>query len=262
MTRTYALLGSLCVGLACANLARPPALVFALLAVAAATGALAATGETRPIALAALLVVVGWWWGSARLEQIDRSPLRGVVGTAERALVEVTAPPRVGRFGIRVSATMLRFGRLSPREPVLLQLPVGRSPPLGGRLEVLGELALPRGPSNGFDERTWLRRHGVHVVLRGDRWRLVGRRGGLGGLADALHRHLASVVARGLRGERRGVVEGVVLGEDQALSDALRQSFRASGLYHLLAPGAKGQNAQRRYAEETQREVRRLHQSK
>jgi competence protein ComEC len=34
---------------------------------------------------------------------------------------------------------------------------------------------------------------------------------------------------------RRGVIEGVVLGEDQGLSDGLRQDFRASGLYHLLA---------------------------
>jgi competence protein ComEC len=31
------------------------------------------------------------------------------------------------------------------------------------------------------------------------------------------------------------VIEGVVLGEDGDLSDTLRQRFRASGLYHLLA---------------------------
>src|SRR5438067_2461226 len=67
-----------------------------------------------------------------------------------------------------------------------------------------------------------------------------GRRGGLAGIADALHRRLARVVGRGLHGERRAVVEGVVLGEDQGLSDNLRQSFRASGLYHLLA--VSGQN--------------------
>ena len=35
----------------------------------------------------------------------------------------------------------------------------------------------PRGPSHGFDERTWLRRRGVPVVLRVDEWRVVGRRG-------------------------------------------------------------------------------------
>jgi competence protein ComEC len=36
------------------------------------------------------------------------------------------------------------------------------------------------------------------------------------------------------------VLEGIVLGEDEGLSDGLRTSFRASGLYHLLA--VSGQN--------------------
>jgi competence protein ComEC len=44
----------------------------------------------------------------------------------------------------------------------------------------------------------------------------------------------------GLRGERRALLEGVVLGDDQGLSDDLRRDFRASGLYHLLA--VSGQN--------------------
>jgi competence protein ComEC len=43
-----------------------------------------------------------------------------------------------------------------------------------------------------------------------------------------------------LHGARRGVVLGVVLGDEQGLDDSLRQSFRASGLYHLLA--VSGQN--------------------
>jgi len=78
------------------------------------------------------------------------------------------------------------------------------------------------------------------VVLRADRWRQIGRRGGLGGLADGLRRRLAGSVARGLHGERRGIVEGVILGDEQSLSDEVRQRFRASGLYHLLA--VSGQN--------------------
>jgi competence protein ComEC len=107
-------------------------------------------------------------------------------------------------------------------------------------LEVRAEARLPRGPSHGFDERTWLKRRGVHVVLAGDRWRVVGHRHGLGGLGDRLHSWLARSVSGSLHGERRGVLLGVVLGEEQGISDRLRQDFRASGLYHLLA--VSGQN--------------------
>ena len=51
---------------------------------------------------------------------------------------------------------------------------------------------------------------------------------------------LAHAVANGLHGERRGVLLGVVLGDEQGFSERLRTDFRASGLYHLLA--VSGQN--------------------
>ena len=80
----------------------------------------------------------------------------------------------------------------------------------------------------------------MHVVLAGGAWRQVGRRGGIPGLADRLRAYMARTLAPGLHGERRAVLAGVVLGEDEGLSDELRDSFRASGLYHLLA--VSGQN--------------------
>src|SRR5438132_319833 len=61
---------------------------------------------------------------------------------------------------------------------------------------------------------------------------VVGERGGL---ADRRHAWLARASTPGLAGERRAVLQGVVLGEVGGLSDTLRQRFRASGLYHLLA---------------------------
>jgi competence protein ComEC len=119
-------------------------------------------------------------------------------------------------------------------------LPLQRPPPQGAILEGIGEVTAPRPASNGFNERVWLRRHGMHVVLRLGTWTIVGHRGGVGGIADRLRAWLAGSVARGLRGERAAVLEGVVLGDDGGLSDSLRQRFRASGLYHLLA--VSGQN--------------------
>jgi competence protein ComEC len=229
---------AVCLGLAASNALRAPAFVcLALMAVAILAGGL---GTDTRFALVIGLAVIGWWWGSVRLDQLDRSRLVAYVDTAERSILVVTGEPRRSRFELRIPAQVRRFGGLRPHEDVLLELPLGRSPPQGGVIDTVVTVRRPRGPQNGFDERTWLRRHGVHVVLRAERWRLVGRRGGLGGIADALRRDLAGSIAPGLTGERRGIVEGVVLGDEQSLSETLRQRFRASGLYHLLA--VSGQN--------------------
>jgi competence protein ComEC len=234
----HAACAALCVGLALPNLLRA-SVGLAVLAVAAVTGAAALHAERRMLVVFAI-AVGGWCWGSARLDVLDRSPLSARIGTAERVRVVVTGPPRRGRFDLRAPGVVLRLGALQPHEPVLLRLPLGRAPPQGAILYAVGELTPPRPPKNGFDERAWLRRHGVHAVLRLDTWKIVGRRGGLGGIADRLRSWLAGSVARGLRGERAAVLEGVVLGDDGGLSDELRRRFRASGLYHLLA--VSGQN--------------------
>jgi competence protein ComEC len=205
---------------------------------AAASLAAAATAAPRHAALALAglaMAALGWGWGGVRLAEIDHSVLAPRIGTAEHAVVEIQEPPRRGAFELRMRALVLRWGDLRPREPVQLELPLGRAPPQGARLSLVGVLRAPRGPSHGFDERTWLRRHGVHAVLRASRWQVVGRRRGLGGVADRLHAWLAGASVPGLGGLRRGVIEGVVLGEDEGLPEGLRQDFRASGLYHLLA---------------------------
>jgi hypothetical protein len=64
-----------------------------------------------------------------------------------------------------VPARLIRFGSLRAGEAVMLELPVGRSPPQGAILELDARLQRPRPASHGFDERTWLRRHGIHVVV-------------------------------------------------------------------------------------------------
>ena len=210
------------------------------LAVGSSFLAAIALPDQRVLLGALALLLAGWCWGSARLNAIDRSPLTRLIGTAEHAQVVVTSPPRSSRFAIRTQAELHRFGGLRVSEPVLVELPVGRSPAQGDVLDVLGVLAPPKGPENGFDERTYLRRHGIHVVLRGDRWRITGRRGGLGGVADELRAFVTRGLSHGSVGEHRAVLLGVVLGADEGLSQDLRDRFRASGLYHLLA--VSGQN--------------------
>ena len=59
-------------------------------------------------------------------------------------------------------------------------------------------------------------------------------------MADRLRGSVAASLATLPPGERRAVLAGVALGEDEGLEQGLRDSFRASGLYHLLA--VSGQN--------------------
>jgi len=226
--------------MASANVARLPLLGAVVGAGLLLVAAAVADEALRPSLLAASLLLAGWWWGGARLDALDRSVLLSRVDTAERSLLVTTGPARSSRFQVRVPAQVKRFGRLRFREAVLLELPLGRAPPQGSLLEAVVTVRLPRPAKGGFDERTWLRHQGIHVVLRADRWTIVGRRGGLAGLGDRLRSALAHSIARGLHGARRGVVAGVVLGDEQALSEGLRNRFRASGLYHLLA--VSGQN--------------------
>ena len=237
----YVLAGAACAGLAAANAVRGAgAVVVALAGTSALACAAAADPLLRVALLSVALVLVGWWWGSARLDAIDSSVLVGRVGEAALAVAVVTGPARGGEFDLRVPARLVRFGDVRLDEAVLLDLPVGRSPPQGAIVAVGARVRLPRTAADGFDERTWLRRHGVHVVLLGREWRIVGHRGGIGGYADRVRAWLARGVAPGLSGERRAVLEGIVLGEDEGLTPELRTSFRASGLYHLLA--VSGQN--------------------
>jgi len=220
MRTAYLLPVALCVGCALSLVLRP-ALVPAVVVVCVGTLA-------RPhLALALLLVAGGWWWGSERIRALDRSVLAAQIGTAERTIVETQEPAHVTRFAVRVRVLVRRWGELRLHEVALLELPLGRAPPQGSRLEVLGTL---REPSDV--ERTRLRRHGVHVVLRASAFRVVGARHSV---ADRLHAWLVRASVPGLAGERRAVLEGVVLGETQGLSAGLQQRFRASGLYHLLA---------------------------
>ena len=236
----HLLLGAACCGVAAANLARVHGSGF--VGIAVGSSLLATLGLPGSRLLPALLAVIlaGWWLGSTRLDALDRSPLSRLLGTAETAQIVVTAPPRPSRFDIRAQAELHRFGRLRVTEPILAELPAGRSPAQGDVLDALGVLAAPHGPERGFDERTYLRRHGIHVVLRVDRWHVVSRRGGFGGFADRLRAFVARGLSHGSDGEQRAVLLGVVLGADEGLSQALRDKFRASGLYHLLA--VSGQN--------------------
>jgi competence protein ComEC len=229
-----------CVGLALSVWVRRPADVLLPGACAAAAGAFVARDLRRLVLAGLALALIGLWWGGLREVALDRSMLESHIGERMKARVVVTGPARITPFALRAPAQVVRFGETSLRERVLLELPPERAPPQGSVLELRARPVEPRGPETGFDERGWLARQGVHVVLRGEDARVVGRRGGIGGVADRLHAHVEKTLARGTTGERRAVLTGIVLGEDDGIDKSLRDAFQASGLTHLLA--VSGQN--------------------
>ena len=230
----------LCTGLAGAGALRQSSATVVFAAVVVAVGAAVAPQRARYWLLAVALLLAGWWWGSMRLGALDHSVLRSQIGTAGHATLVVTEPPRLGAFGARAAVEVRAYRGDALREKALARLPAGAAPRPGAILDALVRIEAPRPPRNGFDEQTWLRRRGVHVVVHVARWRQVGRRGGLGGVADGIRGRVAESLAGAGEGTRGKLVVGVVLGDDQGVPQGLRDRFRAAGLYHVLA--VSGQN--------------------
>lgn len=229
----------------CSGLAGALAVPASILALALTAGALACSapllGRSRLALLAVALLAAGWWWGSVRLAGLDQSELVDEVGKTALAHLEVTGPARRSEFALAVPVRLRDFDGISLGERARLELPPRRAPPQGAILELVARVTRPEtGEDGGFDEAAYLRRQGVHVVLRSELFQVVGKRGGLGGLADWVRRRITKTMAPGVTGERRAVIAGVVLGDDEGLEPELRDRFRASGLYHLLA--VSGQN--------------------
>ncbi len=235
------MLASLAVGLSAANWLSVPRLAGAVAVVAAAAATLRLPAPMRLALAAVALGAAGLWWGGLRLHEFDRSFLASRIGQPAGVQAVVTGAASRSPFAVRVAAEVRRFDGVEFRERVLLELPVGRAPPQGAVLEFRARPVAPRGPETGFDERGWLARRGIHVVLHASgSWHVVGRRGGIGGVGDRLRTAIGNALALGTSGERRSLVVGVVLGADEGIDPELRNAFKASGLYHLLA--VSGQN--------------------
>ena len=200
---------------------------------------LAVSVAPRPgLALAAIAAVLaGALLAHARLAALDRSGLDGGLGTATRARVILLETPRPSRRGGHFARARLEEGR-GRGEQVLLR--AGRrttwpSADVGEELSARGRLE-PLGPHDAGQ-----RRRGAHAVLVVHALVATGRRrGGVAGALDRARSRAEAGVAAGLGRPQAALARGMVLGEDERLSESLREDFRRSGLSHLLA--ASGQN--------------------
>jgi competence protein ComEC len=207
----------------------PTRLVFAAVAGLAAAAAgrpllgLAVAVPWRPRLLLAAVALAAALWGGTRVAALETRTLRP--GPANLRLV-VTSAPSGDRALVRVPGA---------GEDVLLQAP-GYRPVLGAIYQASGRLS-PIDPP----VRDYYATQGAHLQLRASRLRRLGQRGGGWGVVDRLH----AGALRRLGADRdpppaRALVAGVTLGETGSLPAAVRDQFRSSGLYHLVA--VSGQN--------------------
>ena len=137
--------------------------------------ALRSSRRARLPACALALALAGWWWSAPRGSSARPQRARAGASADRRAVTRGRDRTRAEDARSRCASPRgapIRTARV--RERVLLELPVGRSPPQGAVLAFRAQVDAPRGPKDGFDERGWLARRGVHVVA--PRRRLADRR--------------------------------------------------------------------------------------
>ena len=230
-----AALAGLCAGLALSPVVAVPA------ALAAGAGAglgtlglacrpprdsCAAAGLACPATIALAAALLGLAIGAARMAAIDAGGLDAVPGRELVAVGFVAAVPDRLDGEVRV--------RLETPDGVLLA--VAREPVAD--LEV-GSAVRVSGVARRA--RPWESRRGIGTVLDARSLEVVGgRRGGLAGLLDGLRARAESALGRGTREPAAALLRGFVLGQDDRIDAGTVQSFKRSGLAHLLA--VSGQN--------------------
>ena len=231
----HVLVGCAAAGLALAE-SRPELVALSALAVFAL---LAVVGAPRLGAGAAALILAGALAGDWRLAAIDGSAARVSDGARAEAGAHLLTPPRPGRFGasaeVELTSGPARGARLLLRVPRWAPLPAGARPGaelrLEGRTHALGETPFA----------LYLRRRGIAGELWLESAELTGgHRGGAAGLLDRMRARAERGVTAGLEPGEAALLRGMVLGQDELISEAVREDFRASGLAHLLA--VSGQN--------------------
>jgi competence protein ComEC len=179
------------------------------------------SGRVRAAAVA--VAAVALLLGSARVAALDRHVLApGHV----RGVVVLTGAPTGSRGLAAVSGA---------GETVVLSAP-GTRLELGGRYRVVGRLE----PLDAV-VRDYYATQGVHLELHATETVMIGRRGGIWGVTDALRRRaLAGLDVDPDVSPARGLVAGIALGDTGAIPTGTRDQLRSSGLYHLVA--VSGQN--------------------
>lgn len=201
------------------------------------------------VSLAAVFLVAGLAVGGARLAAVERSDLRASIGRTIAISAVLTDLPAVKEDQVTLAVDVREVdGRpVSEAAHLRLRLDDGQSLPTGSRGPLVEGVSifvagvsvedLPPPRPGAFDYGRYLRRRGEHVVLEGDfsRLRPSGRRGGLAGAVDGLRAASRAHLRRGVQGQVAEVLQGMVLGDDEGVDEAVIEDFRRSGLLHIMA---------------------------
>ncbi|HWI20975.1 MAG TPA: DNA internalization-related competence protein ComEC/Rec2, partial [Baekduia sp.] len=167
--------------------------------------------------------------GIERTQALERTSLRPLFDTTVSGTATVLELARTDRGGRKSVVVKFRGERVLLRPPPWRPRLVGA---IGAELTLKGELREPDLVARA--------RH-AHATLLGDEIATTDRRrGGLMGVIDDTRTRAQRALTRGLPPPEAGLLRGMVLGEDAALSKDLRDDMRAAGLSHLTA--ASGAN--------------------
>jgi competence protein ComEC len=185
----------------------------------------------------ALVASVGGAWRAAQAHEAARVPLASGPAVGPHEPVEVLEPAERALDGRWRTTVRLRGATVELRTPVAAAAPglvTGRLVRVRGSVRPVAEGAVgarARGIALTLD-----------AVVVGD----AGRRGGWRGWIDRVRERAEATLA--FRGEagphgagpRTALLRGMVLGQDHGFTDEEEETFRRSGLSHLVA--ASGQN--------------------
>lgn len=181
--------------------------------------------------LAVLLASVAGAWRAAEAQRTAVAPMAQgpTVGPGEPVEVLETADRALdGRWRTTVR---LRGATVELRTPVAVAAPALVP---GALVRVRGELRPVAEQAVGARSR------GIALTLDGTVVGVAGRRGGWRGAIDRFRERSERTLTAPGDGGRTALLRGMVLGQDDAFTDAEEEAFRRSGLSHLVA--ASGQN--------------------
>ncbi len=189
----------------------------------------------RGLALtAAGALLLGAVVADARLAALTGGPLPGLHGQTLSSRVVVLEPLRERPGRLAVGRARLLDGPAAGAGAVL-RIHASDRPGVGEIVAVTGRVE-PLGLYDAYQ-----RRRGALAALDVTRLRVTGaRRGGLAGIVDSARRRAEDGLGRGLAEPEAALLRGMVLGQDEQLSDEVRTDFKRSGLAHVLA--VSGQN--------------------